>query len=145
LLHQYPGEPAFNGFSWDAYRIIRDGNHVFSDLIVTSMNFFTLRGDQLQPQTVFGGAVGGTFFEGLGVRPAAGRLIGPEDAPYGDHAAVAVVSWSFWKSRFDLDPGIIGKKIIINDDAPLTIIGVAQPGFYGLSEQAKQDIWWPMS
>src|SRR5215470_17956741 len=22
LLHQYPGEPAFNGFSWDAYRIM---------------------------------------------------------------------------------------------------------------------------
>ncbi len=38
LLHQYPGEPAFNGFSWDAYRLMRDGNHVFSDLIVGSLN-----------------------------------------------------------------------------------------------------------
>src|ERR1700745_2117893 len=72
LLHQYPGEPAFNGFSWDAYQIMRDGNHVFSDLIVGSMNFFTVRGDKLQPQTVFGGAVGGTFFQALGVRAAAG-------------------------------------------------------------------------
>src|ERR1700676_2706573 len=36
ILHHGPGEPepGFNGFSWDAYRIIRDGNHVFSDLIV---------------------------------------------------------------------------------------------------------------
>src|SRR5712672_3467375 len=61
LLHHYPDEPAFNGFSWDAYQVMRDGNHVFSDLIVGSMNFFTVRGDKLQPQTVFGGTIGGNF------------------------------------------------------------------------------------
>jgi len=144
LLHQYPGEPAFNGFSWDAYRTVRDGNHVFSDLFIGSVNFTTVRSDDLQPQTVFVGNIGGTFFQSLGVQPAAGRLIGPEDMREGVHAPVAVASWSFWKSRFDLDPAIVGKKIIV-DDAPVTIIGVAQRGFYGLSEQAKQDLWQPMS
>jgi predicted permease len=144
LLHQYPGEPPFNGFSWDAYQILRDGNHVFSDLIVGSVNFFTVRADTLQPQTVFGGNVGGTFFQSLGSHAAAGRLIGPEDVRPGSPAPVAVVSWSFWKSRFDLDPGIIGKKIVVND-APFTIIGVTQRSFYGISEQAQQDIWLPVS
>jgi predicted permease len=146
LLHHYPGEPepGFNGFSWDAYQTIREGNHVFSDLIVGAVNFFTVSADNLQPQTVFGGAVGGTFFQALGVRAAAGRLIGPEDVYMGDHAPVAVVSWSFWKSRFDFDPRVIGKKIVI-DDAPVTIVGVAQRGFYGLSYEAQQDIWWPIS
>jgi predicted permease len=144
LLHQYPGEPAFNGFSWDAYRIMRDGNNVFSDLIVGSLNFVTVRADKLEPQTVFVGSVGGTFFQALGVRPAAGRLIGPEDVHMGYHSPGAVISWSFWKSRFDLDPGIIGKKIVVAD-APVTIIGVTEPGFYGLNEQAPQDIWLPIS
>jgi putative ABC transport system permease protein len=143
LLHQYPGEPPFNGFSWDAYQILRDGNHVFSDLIVGSVNFFAVRAGTLQPQTVFGGNVGGTFFQSLGLHAAAGRLIGPEDVRMGSPAPVAVVSWSFWKSRFDLDPGIIGNKIVVND-APLTIIGVTQRGFYGISEQAQQDIWLPV-
>ncbi len=148
LLHHYPGEPepGFNGFSSDAYRIMRDGNHVFSDLLVGStMNFAPVRADKLQPQTVFVGAVGGTFFQALGVGAAAGRLIGPEDVHSGYHSPVAVISWSFWKSRFDLDPGIIGKKIVVGDDAPLTIIGVAQRGFYGLNDEAPQDIWWPTS
>jgi predicted permease len=146
LLHHYPDEPepGFNGFSWDAYQTMRDGNHVFSDLIVGTMNSFTVRGDKLQPQSVFGGGVGETFFQGLGVKAAAGRLIGPEDVHMGYHAPVAVVSWSLWKSRFDLDPGIIGKNIVI-DDAPVTIIGVAQRGFYGLSHEAQQDIWLPIS
>src|SRR5580704_11128922 len=74
LLHQYPDEPAFNGFSWDAFRIMRDGNHVFSDLIVDSLNVIAVRADKLKPQNVFVGQVGGTFFQALGVRPAAGRL-----------------------------------------------------------------------
>jgi predicted permease len=144
LLHQYPGEPAFNGFSWDAYQTISDGNRVFSDLIVDSLNVIAVRADKLKPQTVFVGQVGGTFFQALGVRPAAGRLIGPEDVHMGDHSPVAVISWSFWKSRFDLDPGIIGEKIVVGD-APLTIIGVTQRGFYGISEHARQDVWWPIS
>jgi predicted permease len=146
LLHHYPGEPepGFNGFSWDAYQTIRDGNHVFSDLIVDSLNVIAVRADKLKPQTVFVGQVGGTFFQALGVRPAAGRLIGPEDVHMGDHFPVAVISWSFWKSRFDLDPGIIGEKIVVGD-APLTIIGVTQRGFYGISEHARQDVWWPIS
>ena len=63
----------------------------------------------------------------------------------GYHTPVAVVSWSFWKSRFDLDPGIIGKRLVVNDDPPLTIIGVAQRGFYGVSDEQPQDVWWPMS
>jgi predicted permease len=145
LLHQYPGEPAFNGFSWNAYQILRDGNHVFSDLIVGSVNFFKVRADTLQPQTVFGGNVGGNFFQALGVRASAGRLIGPEDVQIGHHAPVAVVSWSFWRSRFNLDPGIVGRKIVIGDNDAVTIIGVAERGFYGLSDEAQQDIWLPIS
>jgi putative ABC transport system permease protein len=144
LLHQYPGEPAFNGFSWNAYQTLREGTHVFSDLIVGSVNFFPVRADTLQTQTVFGGNVGGNFFQALGLRAAVGRLIVPEDVHMGHHAPVAVVSWSFWKSRFNLDPGVVGKEIIVAD-VPVTIIGVTQRGFYGLSEEAQQDIWLPIS
>src|SRR5271156_1742878 len=146
LLHHYPGEPepGYNGFSWDAYQTIRGGNHVFSDVVLSSLNVFTVSADRLEPQTVFGGVVGGTFFQSLGVQAAAGRLISPEDVHAGSHAPVAVVSWSFWKSRFDLDPGIIGKNIVVSD-MPVTIIGVTQRGFYGLSHEAQQDIWLPIS
>jgi predicted permease len=108
------------------------------------VNFVTIRGDTVQPQTVFVGNIGGNFFQALGLRAAAGRLIGPEDVHMGSHDPVAVVSWSFWKSRFGLDPGIIGKQIVV-ENVPVTIIGVAQRGFYGLSEEAQQDVWLPVS
>ena len=32
LLHRYPGEPHLNGFSPQAYQLMRDHNHVFSGL-----------------------------------------------------------------------------------------------------------------
>src|SRR5258706_9162223 len=91
ILHHYPDdpEPGFNGFSWDAYQIMRDGNHVLSDLIIGSLNVYVVGGHELESQTVFGGNVGGTYFETLGVRPAIGRLIDPQDTT--NSSAVAVV------------------------------------------------------
>jgi hypothetical protein len=46
ILHHYSDdpEPGFNGFSWDAYQIMRDGNHVLSDLIIGSLNVYVVRG-----------------------------------------------------------------------------------------------------
>jgi hypothetical protein len=104
ILHHYPDEPepGFNGFLWDDYQIMRNGNHVLSDLFIGSLNVYVVGGQGLESQTVFGGNIGGTFFESLGVRPAVGRLISPQDIK--DSSAVAVVSWSFWKSRFSLNP-----------------------------------------
>ena len=144
ILVHYPGdpEPGFSTFDWDAYQTIRDGNRVLSELIVGSLNVYEVSGQGVEPQNIFGGNIGDNFFESLGVRPAIGRLIGPQDID--TSAPVAVISWSFWKTHFNLNPDVVGQKII-SDDKPLIIIGVAQRGFYGLSNQAQQDIWVPYS
>lgn len=74
------------------------------------------------------------------MKPAVGRLIGPEDNPAGSEGAVAVVSWSQWINRFHQDPGILGKRILVQD-VPATIIGVAPPAFVGLRVEVKTDVW----
>jgi hypothetical protein len=99
LLHRGPGEPSFNGFSWDAYQLMRDHNHVLSDLIVDSPDSFVVRGKMLEPHTILGGYLSGTFFETIGLRAAIGRLIGTEADDLGHPSAVAVVSWSYWKGN----------------------------------------------
>lgn len=131
-------EPGFNGFTWDAYESMREGNHVLSEMIIASLNFCVVSGQGLEPQTVSVSNIGGNFFESLGVKPAIGRLISEQDIK--DSAPVAVVSYSFWKSHFNANPAIVGQKITA-DDKPFSIIGVTQRGFYGLSNQAKQDLW----
>jgi predicted permease len=143
LLHQYPGEPRMNGYPWQSYEHFRDHNHVFSGLIGFSPSRFSLRGEGLGSETVDGEYVVGDFFPVLGVKPVIGRLIGPQDDHVGAaHSAVAVVSWSFWKSRFDLDPGILGKQMIVAD-VPVTIIGVTPREFFGLMIWSRPDVWVP--
>ncbi len=145
LLHRYPGEPRMNGFSWPSYEHFRDHNHVFSGLIGFAPFPFRLRGEGLEAETVDGEYVVGDYFPVLGVKPAIGRLIGPEDDRLGAAgSAVAVVSWSFWESRFDLDPGILGKRVIVND-VPVTIIGVAPREFHGLALWIRPDVWVPVA
>jgi putative ABC transport system permease protein len=117
LLSRYPGEPRINGFSWQSYEHYRDHNHVFSGLIGTSgPTRLNVRSEGFEPETLTGEHVVGNFFPVLGMTPAIGRLIGPEDnstetAP----AAVAVVSWFYWKSRFNLEPAILGQQIFVEN------------------------------
>jgi putative ABC transport system permease protein len=144
LLHRYPGEPAFNGFSWDAYQIMRDHNHVLSDLIVDSPDSFVVRGQRLEPHRILGAYLSGTFFETLGLQAAIGRLIGTEADDLRHPSPVAVVSWSYWKSKFNLDPAILGRQIIVND-TPVMIVGVTEQGFSGLNGEMSQDVWLPLS
>jgi predicted permease len=143
LLHQYPGEPRMTGFSWQAYQDFRSQNHVFSGLIGAALMRFTVRGANLAQETVDGHYVVGDFFPVLGVKPAIGRLIGPEDDRMGDPAPVVVLSWPFWKSRFDSDPHILGEQIMV-DDVPLTVVGVTPPAFFGLQVGVKPDIYLPL-
>jgi len=144
LLHRYPGEPHLNGFSWQAYQFMREHNHVFSGLIAAANQPFHVRGEGLEPQTANGAYVDGDFFPVLGVKPAIGRLIGPEDSRPGDSSAVVVVSWSYWKKQFNLDPAILGKQIFV-ENLPVTIVGVTQRKFSGLQAEASQDFWLPLA
>ncbi|HEV8182189.1 MAG TPA: ABC transporter permease, partial [Candidatus Angelobacter sp.] len=147
LLTKYPGQDRWNAFSWQAYQHMRDHTQVFSGLIATGdgSHFFHVRGKGLEPERVDGGYVDGKFFPVLGVKPAIGRLIGPEDDHMGAApSAVAVVSWSYWKSRFHSDLSILGKKIIV-EDAPVTVVGVTQPQFLGLQVGSPRDVWLPLA
>ncbi|HEY6291649.1 MAG TPA: ABC transporter permease [Terriglobia bacterium] len=144
LLHQYPGEPRMTGFSWQSYQDFESQNHVFSGLIGAALARFSVRGENLEPETVDGYYVVGHFFQVLGVEPAIGRLIGSEDDHMGDPTPVAVLSWSFWKSQFNLDPTILGQRIIV-DSVPLVVVGVTPPGFFGLQVGLKADIYLPLA
>src|SRR6185436_17668629 len=75
--------------------------------------------------------VSGNFFTMLGVGPAAGRVFSSQedDQIYSGHPVV-VLSYDYWTRRFANDPGVIGKKILVNN-YPMTIVGVSAQGFSG--------------
>ena len=61
------------------------------------------------------------IFDVLGVRPIAGRTFLPSDDA--ERATVVVLSESFWRTRFDADPGIVGRPLRL-DGEPWTVIGI---------------------
>ena len=143
LLFKAPGQDHFNAFSLQSYEHYREHNHVFSGLIASADTPFAVHGDGLEPEIVHGGYVTPNYFSVLGVHPALGRPIGPEDGSAESPANVAVVSWSYWRSRFNSDRAIVGRRIIV-DEVPVTIVGVAPSEFVGLEPATRQDIWLPL-
>jgi predicted permease len=60
-----------------------------------------------------------------------------DDRVYKGHPYV-VLSHQYWVTRFAADPGVIGRKVIVNN-YPMTIVGVSAAGFVGLDpSQAPQ-------
>jgi predicted permease len=145
MLWKYPGDPRLNNYGWKDYERLREHNHVFTDLIAMSPGRLQVTGRTLGPEVVDGVYVPGNFFDVLGVRPAIGRLIGPPDDQIGSaRVAVAVISWSYWQSHFNLDPAVLGKSLVVND-VPTTIIGVTPREFFGLQLGMDPPLWLPVS
>jgi len=86
-----------------------------------------------------GQVVSGNYFSVLGVGAIQGRTILPVDESVGGETLVAVIGYDYWRTRFALDPGIIGKRVLLNN-APFTIVGVTAPEFYGVQPGEKVDI-----
>ena len=87
--------------------------------------------------------VSGNYFDVLGVRAAAGRLLQNSDDTSAS-APAAVLSYSLWKKRFQLDRGIIGHPVILNRTA-FTVVGVAVASFFGERVRNAPDFWLPLS
>jgi predicted permease len=89
--------------------------------------------------------VSGTFFRVLGVEPALGRPILPEDADAPGRNPVAVISYRYWLKTLSADPSVIGRAITINGTA-FTVIGVTPPNFFGVEVNPETpDMWLPVT
>ena len=116
---------------------------MFGALTGASPSRFQVIADRFSNDALDGEYVAGNFFQTLGVRPAAGRLIAPEDDRMGDaRAAVAVLSWPFWNSAFNADPSIVGRRIAVNG-VQTTIVGVAPREFFGVHVGTNPSVWLP--
>jgi predicted permease len=144
LLQHYPGEPRGNGYwTFRSFEHYRDNNHVFSALTGTAIDHhIRIQAEGAEPEFGVGERVLGSYFPELGLRPALGRLIGPEfDSANADHDA-AVISFALWTTRFHQDRDVLGKRILVGD-RPAVVIGVAPHDYVGLQVHEKTDVWLP--
>jgi predicted permease len=122
-------------------KVAASWGQMFATETVSSRKFSL---DTVSTERVVGEAVSGNFFSVLRVGPSLGRLLEPQDDNLlgGNH--FAVLSHGFWMRRFQSDAAIVGKTIFY-DEVPYTVVGVAQPGFFGIEPEASVDVWVPVT
>jgi predicted permease len=126
---------------WYVYRrVLSERAKSFSDVFATwALEMALDAGNRME--SITGETVSGNYFTALGLKPAQGRLLSPEDEQH--DAPVAVLSYSFWRRAFGgRDP--IGKVIRLRGSA-FTVVGVLAPGFNGPDLEKRTDVWVTMS
>lgn len=97
-----------------------------------------------EPERVWGQVVSGNYFSVVGVVPALGRAISPEEDAVPGRDAVVVLSHSLWRRRFGADPAVIGHAVLLNGQR-YTVIGVGPAGFLGTDRGIVAEFWAPLA
>lgn len=116
-----------NYFSYPMYKDLRDQNQVFTGMLAADRTNLGISWHN-QAESEDAEIVSGNYFQLLGLKPAAGRLLTPSDDTQKNANPVAVLSYSYWKSRFAGARDIIGQTLLINGHT-FTVIGVAPENF----------------
>ena len=130
-------------FSYAMFRDLEREQKVFTSIAAHRLFGANLayRGQTMNGE---GMLVSGSYFPVLGIHPAAGRLLGPQDDQKVGESLVVVLSHSYWTSRFDRNPSVVGEALIVNGQH-LTIVGVAPAGFEGTTLGARPQVFVPIT
>ncbi len=140
--------PSRPNVSWNYpdYVAFRDHNQSFSGLAACSFGPqpVGMQADNAQPgdttELAYATSVSGNYFDVLGVTPAIGRLLNPEDDRTPSASPYAVLSYDYWHQRFNGDPAVIGRKLRLNG-FPFTVVGVSRRGFRGTDVTASPNVY----
>jgi predicted permease len=111
------------------------GTDIFSSLFAWSIEDFVVdwNGEVERIQTL---VVTDEFYSTLGITPVYGRTFSSEDE-------VAVISYDAWERRSGRDPALLGTTIRVGR-LPMTIVGVAPEGFFGVAPGMAPEITIPV-
>ena len=137
----------------DAFEYFRKGmGDVFSSVAGHARVSHRLTIDS-QSESTIGEVVTGEYFGLLGVVPQLGRVLTPTDEDPSAPVYAMVISDRLWERRFERDPAVIGRKVLLccrrtrptQDIDPLgefEIVGVMRPTFRGVTAPASPADYW---
>ncbi len=132
---------SYPGLSWLEYGDMRERLGSFRELLAFRMVPFYV-GDPGRTERLYGLLVSGNYFSALGLTPALGRFIQPEEVLRPGGEPVAVISYEFWQTHFQSAANVLGQTIRVND-YPLTIVGVTPKRFQGTVLGLNLSLWTP--
>ena len=141
LVYVFNGAPG-SVFSYPDYTELRDQNQVFDGMIAWGGISASLNSND-QTDLESGAIVSGNYFPILGVQPALGRLISPDDDRTPGAHPVTVISYGLWQRRFAGSNNVVGQQLLLNGQS-FTIIGVTPAGFNGAQIGSVRNLYVPM-
>jgi predicted permease len=137
--------PLQQALSWNEYKEVRgQSGQSFSDIFAYTISLDGLAAKGQYPDRIMTTYVSGNFFEGLGLKPAAGRLFLRSEGETLGQDPVVVLGYDYWKQKFGSDPSVAGRTVTL-DGHPVTIVGVAPKGFAGMQSYLTMAAYLPLS
>jgi predicted permease len=130
LAYQQQHGNVQNQFSVPDYRDIREQSTAQFDGVAgyqIGLDGMSVGGRAERAMTYY---VTGNFFATLGVKPVLGRVLMPGEGEVADADPVVVLGYQYWQKRFNSDPDMVGKRVLLNA-RPFTVVGVAAKDFHG--------------
>ncbi len=139
----FDGEPRVDrNFSVAIWQDLRRDTKSFSDLAAFQTRRLALgEGDDVQEMPVT--LASATFFDFFDARPHRGRFYTTAEDSLPAGQPVVVLGYAYWLTKFG-GRDVIGQPLRI-DRTVSTIIGVAPPGFVGMSDQGVPAAWIPIT
>jgi hypothetical protein len=136
----------FDLFSYDLYKHFIATTPEFERLAAmqAGQDLMSLRHGAEQAKPERSEYVSGNYFTTFGITAFAGRMLTDADDTAGA-TPVAVLSYQTWQSDFGADSSMVGATIYLQSK-PVTVVGIAPPGFYG--DRVTSDpaaIWIPLA
>jgi predicted permease len=132
-----------NYFSYPMYKDLRDNNQAFQGTIAADKAQVGVSWRN-QAESKDAEIVTGNYFQLLGLKPAVGRLLTPQDDTAKNANPVAVLSYSYWRTRFGAARDVVGQTVLINGHS-FTILGVAPENFDSAIGGYKPGVFIPVS
>ena len=137
------GGDSKNYFSYPMYKDLRDKNQVFAGILAADKANVGVSW-QNQAENEDAEVVTGNYFQLLGLKPALGRLLTPQDDTAKNANPVVVLGYDYWRTRFAASRDVVGQTVLINGHT-FTILGVAPENFQSAIGGYKPGVFVPVS
>lgn len=131
-------------FSFEQYKQFKEQTPGFEELTAFQSGGSLLGvrrvGSSTPSESFRGEFVAGNYFSTFGIPAYTGRMLSPQDDNKGA-PVVAVMSFRTWQEKFGGDRAVVGAGFVVNAQ-PVTVIGVAPPGFFGDRVQSNPPAFW---
>jgi len=140
--------PQFPLNPWD-FHDFRERSKSFESMAAYTRSDVQLSGAG-EPERLHAFGITAGYFHTLGLKTQLGNEFATKDEVPGNGYQV-ILSDRLWRSHFQADPGIIGRKVTL-DMRPYTIVGVMPPGtehpgnnYHAVAYGNGVDLWWPFA